>query len=361
MPPHSDCRSVIMVGTHPTTMGGIATVVRGYMQAGLFERFKSVYVPTHRDGSRFQKAATALAAYLRIFVSLLMGNAPLLHVHVSSRASFWRKSLVCAMARLFRRPYLLHVHGSEFMTFYRGECGARAQRFVRSVFAQAALVLALSEQWRSDLLEICPGANVVVLPNAVLLPAAEALQNRGKSVREILFAGRLGQRKGVFDLLQAFARIVANFPDVRLICAGDGEIAAVKARSTQLGIGKRVDCLGWLDAAQTRLRFAAAGIFVLPSYAEGVPMAMLEAMSWGLPIICTPVGGIPEVVKSGENGLLVTPGDTEQLAAELTRLLEDGALRARLGAAARKTIEQSFALDVSVERLCEIYRRFGVS
>jgi glycosyltransferase involved in cell wall biosynthesis len=349
-----------MVGTHPATMGGISTVVRGYMQAGLLERYSCVYVPMHRDGTALQKTRIAFVGYLRILAYLLTRDTPLLHIHVSSRASFWRKSIVCQMARFLRRPYILHVHGSEFMQFYADECGSWARRFIGSVFDAAALVLALSDQWRDNLLKISPRASIEVLPNAVSLPdVGESTINKSMN-QEVLFVGRLGPRKGIYDLLNAFARIAPRFPRAHLICAGDGEIDETRSLSNRLGIDDQVECTGWLSTQQTQERFASASIFVLPSYAEGVPMAMLEAMAWNLPIIATPVGGISQVVRSEENGLLVRPGDVDGLADALSRLLREPATRERLGFAARKTIEQSFTLDAAVERLGRIYHRFEI-
>jgi glycosyltransferase involved in cell wall biosynthesis len=348
-----------MVGTHPRTMGGISTVVRGYIEAGLFQRVPSTYVVTHRDGGALLKARTALAAYARILGSLLAGGAPLLHIHLSSRASFWRKALVCEMANLFRRPYLLHVHGSEFMRFYREESGPRTQRYIASVFRRSSLVLALSEEWRASLLSICPRARVEVLSNAVPLPKLDRRPSAAQA-QTVLFMGRLGQRKGVFDLVKAFARVAPRFPLARLVCAGDGEIDEVKRLSQTLGMAERVTCPGWLDTARTQALLASASIFVLPSYAEGLPMALLEAMSWGLPVIASPVGGIPQVVRQDDNGLLVDPGDVDALSAALERLLAEAALRDRLGRAARQTVEKSFALPAAIARLTEIYGRFGI-
>ncbi|MGH8327317.1 MAG: glycosyltransferase family 4 protein, partial [Steroidobacteraceae bacterium] len=127
-----------------------------------------------------------------------------------------------------------------------------------------------------------------------------------------------------------------------------------------LGIGERVDCPGWLDQDRKSAELAAATAFVLPSYAEALPMALLEAMSWRLPVIATPVGGIPQVIEHEANGLLVTPGDIEGTAAAMARLMRESALASRLGAAARRTIEESYSLDTSIKRLLEIYRGFGI-
>jgi glycosyltransferase involved in cell wall biosynthesis len=354
----------LMVGTDVSTQGGISAVVRGYRGAGLFERFDSVYVATHRDGGAATKARTALAAWARTLVLLVRLPAPLVHIHLSSRASFWRKSVVCLMAMAAGRPYVLHMHGSEFMKFYDTECGPLRRRFVRFVFGRAASLLALSEQWRNDLLRISPSSSVEVLPNAVELPATGL---RGtpdartpKDAARLLFLGRLGERKGTFDLVRAFARIGGRYPRAVLTCAGDGAVEEVGALARELGLGERVMCPGWLSVEQARGALAGAQIFVLPSYAEGVPMALLEAMARGLAIVTTPVGGIPAVIESERDGLLVPPGDIEALADALSRLLADEELRARLGRAARERIAREFSLDASIERLAALYRRFGL-
>ncbi len=103
-----------------------------------------------------------------------------------------------------------------------------------------------------------------------------------------------------------------------------------------------------------------ATVFALPSHNEGVPMALLEAMSRSLPVLTTPVGGIPEVIENDRNGLMVTPGDVDAIEVALNRLLSSSAERARLGAAARATIAERYSLSAAIERLAALYRFFGV-
>lgn len=360
------CRCVLMVGTDPASLGGIRAVVQSYRDAGLFERFPVTYVATHRDGGPWRKLTRAFGGWARAALSLATLDAPLVHVHSASRASFWRKSVVCLMARLAGRPYLLHLHGGAFARFYHLECGAFARRFVRSVLAHAALVLAVSEHWRAELERICPQAKVEVLPNAVALPPPEACRARGTAceagaARRILFLGQLHAEKGVLDLVRAFARIAGRFPHALLVCAGPGPHAGIEALARELGVAERVHCPGWLEGEKKRRAFAEADVFVLPSYAEGLPMALLEAMSHRVPVIASPVGGIPQVVRDGENGLLVPAGDVAGLAHALAAVLGDPALAARFGAAGRAAIESQFALEASLARLGKIYAHFGVA
>lgn len=353
------CRCVLMVGTHATTRGGVRTVVEGYRDHGLFRRAPITFVATHWERSKWQKALIAAGGWLTAAWHLLRLDRPLVHVHVSSRASFWRKSIVCVMARIARRPYLLHVHGGEFLRFYAQECGPCARWFIRRVFARAALVLALTEGWRERLSGICPEARIEVLPNGVPLPA---LADRRSDRRpRVLFLGILHRAKGTHDLVRAFARIAPSHPEWTLVCAGGGAVEEIRALATELEIEDRVRCPGWLDSAAKNAELAAASVFALPSYAEGLPMALLEAMAWGLPVVATPVGGIPGAIRHSHNGVLIAPGDVDALACALSELMRSRDRRRALGAAARATIEREFSLDASIEHLIHIYSRFGIS
>lgn len=350
-----------MVGTDLDGMGGVRAVVRGYLDGGLFERYACVYVASHRAGSAWVKITTALKAWVRVAVLLRKLDAPLVHVQTASRGSFWRKFVVCLLARAAGRPYILHLHGGGFTRFYENETGSLGRRFIRSTLAQAALVIALSEEWRERVLRICPTAKVEVLHNAVAIPDTERLRRLEDHEPTLLFLGHLLRDKGVYDLVRAFAKVAGRFPRLQLVLGGVGNIDAVRQLAAQLEIPERVSCPGWLGPERKTAALAGSTIFTLPSYAEGMPMALLEAMSWGLPVIATPVGGIPQVVQNDVNGLLVTPGDIDGLSAAIRRLMDDTALRERVGAAARATVEAGFSLNEALAKLSSIYDRFGLA
>jgi glycosyltransferase involved in cell wall biosynthesis len=176
----------------------------------------------------------------------------------------------------------------------------------------------------------------------------------------ILFAGRIGARKGTFELLRAFARLALAFPSATLVCAGDGERDTLMQLASQLCVASRVECPGWLSPEQMAGELSRATVFALPSHNEGVPMALLEAMSRSLPVLTTPVGGIAEVIENDRNGLMVPAGDVDAIEAALERLLRSPAERARLGAAAHATIAERFSLRSTIDRLAALYRLFGV-
>jgi glycosyltransferase involved in cell wall biosynthesis len=170
-----------------------------------------------------------------------------------------------------------------------------------------------------------------------------------------LFMGRIGHRKGTFDLINAFANLpVEQRRRALLLLAGDGDIEYGQKMSKNLNLISEISFLGWIDPVKRNNLLTNSDVFILPSYHEGLPMALLEAMGWGLPVITTPVGGIPEVVTSYRNGLLIPPGDVQKLTEAMKLLIEDETFRIRLGNCARTTAER-FDVNVYTRSLAGIY------
>lgn len=347
-----------MLGTARETRGGIAAVIAAWRAAGLFERWPIEYVATHCDGSAGAKLLAAARALRRFLALLAEHRRVLVHVHCASRASFWRKCVFMAIAYAARCPVVLHLHGGGFVRFYEDECGPLGRRVVRRFLGRAACIIGLTEGWRDWLAQASGNLNVVCIPNPVRAVTATAPRGPGHVV---LFLGRIEDAKGVPELLKAFAVLRAAVHDAELVCAGAGEIEAAQRRAEALGIADAVRFPGWLDEAGKRAWLARAAAFVLPSHAEGLPMALLEAMAAGVPVVASAVGGIPDVVKHGVNGLLVAPRDSVDLLRALRRLLREPQLAAALGAAGRETVRARFAPGQVLERLGEVYAGLGVT
>jgi len=350
---------MVMLGTAIDTQGGVSAVVNVLKDAGLCDRCDVIYLPTHRDGGAITKLLTLASAWLRYAGLLLGGKVALVHAHTASRASFWRKSLFILPAFMARVPVILHLHGGEFQVFYGKECSAWARRFVRWVFQQVSQVVVLSGSWERWVRSSFPAAKVRVIANPILIP--ELATNTVRSSRTLLFLGRLGERKGVYDLLSAVAALAPAYPDLRVLLGGDGELDAVRAQADALGIGDHVELLGWVKGADKARLLNEASVYVLPSYNEGLPMSVLEAMAHGLPVVSTPVGGIPEAVRDGEEGFLVPPGDVQALTDRLGHLLANPELRARMGEAARARAVSNFGATGIVEHWVALYRELGWS
>lgn len=339
-------------------MGGVASVIRIYRSRGLFARWPVTYVATHVDGGRARKLLKAVSAWSRFAARLLRSNDFLLHVHSASRASFWRKTAFILPAAWSGAVVILHLHGAEFMQFYHDESGPLTKRVIRYVLGRCTLIIVLSESWRHAISEITTG-RIEVIANPAL-PLRGDLAATPRQPETLLFLGRLGRRKGIHVLLQALVSVTKRYPAVRLLCGGDGDLDGVREAASRLGIADHVEVLGWVDEARRAQLLAQASIYILPSFAEGLPMSILEAMSAGLPVITTPVGGIPEAVTGGVEGLLVPAGDAEALADAICRLLGDTPLREAMGARARAKFDTCFEAGVVLPRLEAVYRELGV-
>ncbi len=351
---------VLMVGTALEGRGGVAAVVSVLRRHGLFEREAVRYVATHADGSRLAKARGALAGFWQLARACVAQHPAVVHVHAASHASFLRKSIVLLIARLAGSKTIFHLHGGGFRTFATQESGPLMRRWIRHTLESSSIVIALSEGWAGFVHGFAPRARVAVVPNSVPLPAPPA-PGREEPGR-ILFLGRLEAAKGVFDLLDAAALLAGAHPRLRLALGGEGsdaDVQALRRRAEQLGIGDRLELLGWVGPQRRDAELARASAFCLPSHAEGLPMSMLEAMAAGKAVVATGVGGIPETVSDGDNGLLVPPRDAPALAAALARVLDDAALRARLAQRARATIEQHYSTEVVCGQLSALYRELA--
>jgi glycosyltransferase involved in cell wall biosynthesis len=341
----------LMVCTH--ARGGMRSVVEAYERDGLFKswRFQSLW--THKDGSAIARVAIALKAYLILLWLLATGSVSFMHVHVAMRGSFWRKSLFAATARRFDVPSIFHLHGSEMKTFYDSLSTSRRLNVKRSL-ERAAAVVVLSESWREFVAEIAPQSRIHVINNYVTLPHETSSASDSKEFK-VLFLGVLGHRKGIYDLLECWPAVVEKVPGARLLVGGNGEIDAAKDRAASLGVVGSVDFLGWIDGEQKVELLKSADAFVLPSYNEGLPMSVLEAMSWAKPVVTTRVGGIPELITDAKDGLLINAGDQDSLARTLISLGLDSTLRQRLGNAGRARVESNFSDVAILPRLEAVY------
>jgi glycosyltransferase involved in cell wall biosynthesis len=246
---------------------------------------------------------------------------------------------------------VVQLHGARLERSYGGP-------LMRRLLERVACVLIPCESLRSWARSVAREAQVVCMPNPVAARAQDVpLQGRPNL---ILFLGRLEASKGIFDLLEAVAAVRGAVPDVRLVCAGDGQRVAVARYAERLGIADAVKFTGWVGPSGKRALLETAAVFALPSYDEALPVGLCEAMAAGVPPVVTPVGGIPEVVSDGASGCLVAPGDKAGLERSLRRLLTDRALAARLGAAARETARVRFSPERSIARLEEIYCSLGL-
>ena len=333
----SNAMRVLMLGPGLQVRGGVAAV-ENTLIASLPPEIEVTQLPTMVEGSKWRKLATFAAAIVRT-IAQLRRRPDVVHIHFASRASTVRKMLLARMALASGSRLIMHHHGGGYRDYWAG-LSAPARAATLQILCRAHCLIVLGESWREFFVSVgVPRERIVVLPNPVVLPAIVP-QRLGRSHVLLVYLGLFHRAKGVFDLIDALSRLP---PEVlgrtRLVLAGNGDLAAVRDLAARRGLARFVEVREWLGPAERDRLLASADAFVLPSYVEGLPMAMLESMAWGLPIISTTVGSIPEHVREGVQGLLVQPGDVSELAGAIERIVMDDALRARMGELARRAVE----------------------
>lgn len=343
---------VLMLGPSIDAQGGMATVERNIIDAVKKNEGSVDFISTYEEAGKLRKLSVAVAAYAR-YLTKLMG-CDIVHIHVASRGSFERKRVFMRAAFRYGCPVVAHVHGGEFGVWYEKECGESKRAQIRKAFRGCAKVIVLSEEWRDYFVEnhICDPEKLVILHNAVEIPAQPV---NICARQDVLFLGRLDARKSPDVLLRAAKTVLQRHPQTRFRFGGDGDVSKYEALARELGIADGCDFLGWTTGEQKEEAIRSCRVYCLPSRNEGMPMSVLEAMSYGLATIATPVGGVPQVIQDGANGYLIPIGDSDRLAQIIDALLDDDVLAARIGAAGRKTIVDSFGMESFVRGLTHVY------
>ena len=170
----------------------------------------------------------------------------------------------------------------------------------------------------------------------------------------ILFLGFICERKGCFDIPAIVDQVCRKIPDAQFILGGSGEIEKVKQKLSAK-YKDNVVFPGWIRNEQKKQYLREADIFLLPSYNEGMPMAILDAMGCGLPIVSTDVGGIPKIVRQGVNGYLYKPGDSKNMACAIIEYLTNDEKRVKAGQESVDIIRKSYSLQQNIDKLEKIY------
>jgi glycosyltransferase involved in cell wall biosynthesis len=338
---------VLVVGpapAAPSSRGGMATVA-ALMAAHPDERIRITVVPTYVDRSRWVRLLVGIRGMLHSCWLLLRGRADVLHVHMAHGGSVVRKAAPLCAARLVGVPAVIHGHSHDF--------GGWLDRLPSPVAAAVRRVL-VADHWvvlgKRHVEEYACGMRlavdrITVLHNAVQIPRTVVAQSGIERVHAVAL-GRLGVRKGSYDVVSAVGALDETIRSrLRVTLAGDGEVDGVRATVAAAGLDGTIHVAGWLDPAARDKLLGNAHVLLLPSRDEGLPMALLEAMAYGLVPVTTAVGSIGEVVGDGVNAIVVQPETPDQIANALTLLVADESLRAKLGSAARHR-----AIDFGLER-----------
>ncbi len=347
--------NIVVVGSSLDDKGGIVTVIKNinkHIDDEFFIKKVDTYTTTK---SSFKKLLNFFKGFIHLVYLIIFTKVDIVHIHMSYKGSFYRKSLIIFLCKLFNKKIITHIHGSTFKDFYNAS-NKSLKKYIKLILNLSDRVIVLSKEWEkffSSILE--KEEKIFLLYNGV--EAKKPIYNKEKKkIVNCVFLGRLGERKGIYDLLKAINLLKNNNLDVFFYLAGDGEIDKVREIIKDNNLEKYVECIGWVDEKQREELLKSSDVMILPSYNEGLPMAILEAMSYGLTIISTPVGGIPEAVQNQKNGYLVKPGNYEQLAQCIQEVIVNDEWRLRVKEINSKKIENEFNVLTLIKKLEDLYK-----
>ncbi len=350
---------VYMIGPSLKTQGGISSVLDIYSR-NFRETLNLRFISSYYGRSRILDVALFAGALFRVLWASLFSINPIFHIHVASKGSFLRKSILSRICLIFRHRLILHVHGAMFDQFIENSTPKKKKKII-ALLNRADRIIVLSGSWFSFFEKYVPGERLRIIynPSSTYGSGQFKVYKTGNAqtdirpVMQVLFMGRFGPRKGVYDLISAAAKL-REVP-FKLNMFGDGEIEKVKELVEKENLTEKISVSGWVSHSKIREIYENSDIMVLPSYAEGLPMSILEAIGEGLPVVSTRVGGIPEAIEDGRNGFLIEPGDVEALADRLRILMTSPELVGRMGRESLAIAREKFSTERIGQKLQELY------
>ncbi|HEY8050667.1 MAG TPA: glycosyltransferase family 4 protein [Ramlibacter sp.] len=318
---------------------------------------------TYGPGSAWTSLIALAKAMWMIVRGRFEGGLAGVHVNVAERLSLFRKSMIVITCSLLRVPVVIHLH-AQMKNFYRSLPGP-AQAVVRWIFSLASTVIVIGSAPRRFVLEeLCVDPRKVeIVINGVPGPAQAPVRGiAADGIRRVLFVGRLTELKGVLELLEALAQAKIDRNAIEVTLAGNNQVERFRQKAKDLGIDSFVKFPGWCNQEQIDELMSKSDVLVLPSHDEVLPLVVLEALAYGVAVVCTPVGELPMVLSDGENARFVPVGDADKLAAVLEDVLGDDELLLRLGRNGRTLYEQQFSLERFFTSVARVHQRhFGIA
>ena len=336
--------------------GGIGAIIGTYNE--FIEDFK--FIPTFRPYD--SNIIKALFFFKQIFViaSKLMFDKEIeiVHIHGSHSGSFFRKLVIFWLSKkIFHKKVIYHLNSSSFDLFYN-RSNNTVKSLIRFMMENVDVLICVSPWWKNFYETTFQLKSIIIVNNAVPEPKLPLFQkDTYAKPLKLLFLGRIGDRKGIFDLMTVIAQNKSSYDgQLKLYVGGDGETEKLEKMIIDSNLQGIVEYVGWVDNEKKLKYLTDCNVYILPSYNEGLPVSILEAMSYQMPIISTTVGGTPVVVENGVNGFIFNPGDLAAISGSIEYLLLNTEKVKQFGESSAKKVEPYLPKNVA-EQLVTCYNQ----
>lgn len=344
--PHNICSHVVVAGIDYNGKGGVSSVIAAHKDMMESFNFLKLQIPGWR---KYLMPAIAMVKSLRF----LPRRYKIVHIHSASYSDFYRSGLFLLLFKLFGKKVIFHIHGAEFEKFH-----AANKRSVSFICRKADMLVTVSNYFVDFLKREQLNSNVRLLHNSISKPIPTPLKRdeKGSDTLELSYFGVITDRKGIFEVLEAIALCKQRLDTkLRFRIGGNGEVRRMYKTIEQLGLQDTVVYEGWLGEKEKTALLESSDIFIHPSHFESFGISILEAIGYGVPVITTATGGITDLVTDGFNGIMVEPGNVNQIADAITRLANNPEERKRLSINALAHSE-NFHHDRIAQNLQSIYQ-----
>jgi glycosyltransferase involved in cell wall biosynthesis len=340
--------------------GGISSVIGAIANS---ERIKNTYNLIFFNSSNYKDSSfiinfvvfiKSLYLYLRELTKTKINIA---HIHTSYGRSFYRKIFFIYLSHIFKVKIILHIHSSRFEDFFIDSAGFK-KKVIEFFLKKVDIIVLLCNKWKKQIENKFALKNVTIIHNPVPLDISSLELNKDRSnldSAKILFLGFLIRSKGIYDIVEIADKLKDSSFAHKIIICGKGEEEKDLRRKIKEKNLTNIEFLGWVSGQTKNDLLRTSDIFLLPSYKEGMPIAILEAMAFGLPIISTNIAGIPDLVIDNENGYLINTGDISGFVDKIEILIKCPAKRKSFGKRSR-LISENFRIDKISESWRDLYQ-----
>lgn len=338
---------LVQIGPSLKDKGGMVTIMEQIMESELKDKYHIIHLPTYIVGKQYSLWIKAVVKFVGYQIKY---NVEIVHIHTASKGSFYRKSILIRICKMMHTKVILHAHGAGFEEFYSQ---SKRKRYIRKTLNKVDKLIVLSNSWKEFYATLVDESKIEVIYNSIDIP--ENIDKQEENITQGIFLGRLGKRKGVYDLIDSVESLAKEKIELKITLAGDGEIEEVKKIIQKKKLEKYFDIVGWIEKEQKEKLLEKSEFLVLPSYHEGLPMAILEAMSRKVLVISTYVGGIPEVIKNEENGFLIHPGNQGALADTLKKIVKDKEKCRNIANKGYESVKEKFNKIEMLQKMDQVY------